>query len=207
VAFAALAAALFLVCCGRKADRGVETIVILPFENLAASPDFDWMGHGFSEALRLQLSGIPGRRPLAVAALRDTPATGPGRIVHGYFSVEGGRLSVHADVEDRATRRVVQTVAVTGPLAEGMLPLARAVAHRIDANARELPARNSDAFRAPRTANSIVPSRPTRISAPHIWPGRRFWRRAAIARAQCRCSRRRASTRRGSTDWNATGWN
>lgn len=122
--------------------------MIPPFENLAASPDFDWMGHGFSEALRLQLAGIPGRRPLAVAALRDAPATGPGRIVHGYFCVEGGRLRVHADVEDTATRRMVQRVAVAGPLAGGMLPLARAVAHRIDANARELPAGNADAFRA-----------------------------------------------------------
>lgn len=139
---------LLAVSCGREADRGIRTIAILPFENLAGTQDLAWMSRGFSEAVRLQLAGTSRFQPLAIAALRDAPSSGATRILHGYLSAVSGRLRVQADVEDTATHRMVETVGVTGPLAEGMLPLARAVAHKIDAGARELPTRNAVAFRA-----------------------------------------------------------
>ncbi len=144
----ALLPLLLAVSCSRQEDHGIRTIAILPFENLAGTPDLAWMSRGFSEAVRLQLAGTSRFQPLSTAALRDAPSSGATRILHGYLSAVSGRLRVQADVENTATHRMVETVAVTGPLAEGMLPLARAVAHKIDASARELPTRNAEAFRA-----------------------------------------------------------
>lgn len=144
----ALLPLLLAVSCSREEDRGAGTIAVLPFENLGGAQDLAWMSRGFSEAVRLQLAGGSRFHPLSISALRDAPSSGASRILHGYLSAVAGRLRVQADVENTATHRMVERIGVTGPLAEGMLPLARAVAHKIDAGARELPTRNAEAFRA-----------------------------------------------------------
>jgi tetratricopeptide (TPR) repeat protein len=139
---------LLLVSCGREASRDVEAIAVLPFENLAAAPELDWMVRGFPEAVRLQLAGTARSRPLAVSSLRDVPSTGATRTLHGYFTAAGGRLSLNADLEDVASLRMVKAASASAALSEGMLPLAREVARAIDPNARELPTKNTGAFRA-----------------------------------------------------------
>jgi tetratricopeptide (TPR) repeat protein len=106
------------------------------------------MSRGFSESLRLELLGTARSRPLAIGALRDVPASGALRVVHGYYSAAGGRLSVHANIEDFATHRMERTLSFSGALAEGMLPLAREIAREIDTEARELPTRSEAAMRA-----------------------------------------------------------
>jgi tetratricopeptide (TPR) repeat protein len=142
-----LAAALLLAGCGRQQDRTVRTIAILPFDNLA-SADLDWMSRGFPVSLRLQWAGTERTRPVVVAALRDVPASGSTRIAHGYFSAAGGRLSVHVEIENTATRRMESVFALSGPVSGGILPLSREIARRIDPAARELPTGNAEALHA-----------------------------------------------------------
>ncbi len=143
----ALAAAVLFNGCSRDGERGLRTVALPPFENLAPA-DLDWMSRGFSECLRLQLSGTVRTRPVTVAALREVPATGAVRVVHGYFSVAGGRLTVRADIEDTATHRMERNIAASGPLSAGMLPIARDLARAMDASARELPTRSAEAIHA-----------------------------------------------------------
>jgi tetratricopeptide (TPR) repeat protein len=143
----ALASALLLAACTRQEDRTVRTVALLPFENLAPA-ELEWMSRGFSESLRLQLAGTAHTRPLALAALRDVPASGATGIIHGYFSLAAGRLSVHAEVENTATHRMESVIALNGAVSGGILPLSREIARRIDPGARELPTKNADALRA-----------------------------------------------------------
>ncbi len=146
-ALPALAAALLLTACSGRESTGIRAVGILPFENLAAS-DLDWMGRGFGESLRLQLAGTPRTQPVALGALRDAPGSGAGLVVHGYFSVQGGRLDVRADIEDLSTHRMTNRIAVSGPVSGGMLPLSREIALKIAADARTLPTRSETALRA-----------------------------------------------------------
>ncbi|HVX66985.1 MAG TPA: tetratricopeptide repeat protein [Bryobacteraceae bacterium] len=142
-----LAAVLLLGACNRQQDRTVRNVALPPFENLS-SPELDWMSRGFSELLRLQLVGTARTRPLAIAALRDVPGSGATRIVHGYFSVAAGRLRVHAEIEETATHRMETVIALDGAVADGIVPLSREIARRIDPAAREVPTKSTAALRA-----------------------------------------------------------
>lgn len=134
-----------LLSCSRDESRRAGLVAILPFENLTADPQLDWMAHGFAEAVALQLAGTPRSMPLVVGALRDVPATGATRILHGYFSdAGGGRFSVNADLEDAGARRIVKAFSASG----AMLPAAREVARAIDPGARELPTKDAGAMRS-----------------------------------------------------------
>lgn len=143
----ALIASVLVVSCSRK-DRGAQRIAILPFENLAAAPDLDWMSRGFAEAIRLQLAGSPRIEPVLISSLREAPAVGASEVLEGYFSVYGGRLRVEAVLQDAVRVRAVGTVRASGRAAGDLLPLARSIAREIDFRVRPLPTNSPQAFRA-----------------------------------------------------------
>jgi tetratricopeptide (TPR) repeat protein len=140
----ALLASILLASCSRGGRR-VERIAILPFDNLAAAPEFAWMSRGLAEAVRLELAGVPGIEPVWIPARRDVPSVGATRVLEGYFAVRGGRLRVHAVIEEAAPVRVRRDLAAGG---EGVLPLAQSIARQIDPAARPLPTANAEAFRS-----------------------------------------------------------
>lgn len=142
-----LLAAVFSVSCASSKPQGVERIAILPFENLSARADVAWMSRGFAEALRLSLAGSSSHQAFYVGALRDVPATGAASVVQGYFSTEGAVLRVHAVMENVESRRMALTADVTGAEAEGMLPLAEAVARKLDYDSRPAATLKAEAFR------------------------------------------------------------
>ncbi|MGE5646894.1 MAG: hypothetical protein ACM336_13995 [Acidobacteriota bacterium] len=142
----ALAAAALAVClsCGREERGRAGIVAILPFENLAGDPQLDWMGRALADAVGLQLAGTPHSTPLVAGALREVPATGAARTLHGYFSAGGGHLRVNADLEDARTGRVVKAMSARGEL----LAAAREIARAIDPEARELPTKSLGAMRS-----------------------------------------------------------
>jgi tetratricopeptide (TPR) repeat protein len=135
------------VSCSRETTQ-VQTVAILPFENLAAAPELDWLSRGLAEALRLQLSGAPRIDAVLVQARRDVASAGATQMIEGYFSVRGGRLEVHAVVEDAARVRTVKTAEANGAASGNALLLARSLAQAIEPGARPLPTNNVEAFRA-----------------------------------------------------------
>jgi tetratricopeptide (TPR) repeat protein len=132
--------------CARQGPQGALRLAILPFENLSGDPELDWMRRGFPEVIRLQLTGVPGTNPATLLSLRDAPASGATRLVHGYFQQYRGRLQVHAGVEDARTHRTLETIYATAP-AGGFVAAAATLSEQLDAAARPPGTRNPDAVR------------------------------------------------------------
>ncbi len=136
-----------LLCACSKDQRVTRKIAILPFENLSASPDLQWAGRAFAEVVAAQLTGCPDADPAVAPSLREAAASGASGIVHGYYSLVGGRLRVQAVLENTATRRITETASAAG--APGaILELAGAVARQIDPRVRPFSTASEAALRA-----------------------------------------------------------
>lgn len=70
------------------------------------------------------------------------------RFVHSYFFLDGSRLQLRGTVEDAATHKTVQTVALTGPLSGGILPLVNQMAKQLNGAAAAFGTASAAAFQA-----------------------------------------------------------
>ncbi len=137
---------LLLAGCSKQRPLS-QKIAILPFENLSADPELDWMAMGFPEILKAQLTGTPNIDPVSLTSLRDAPASGARTVLQGYFSVVSGKLRVEAVLLDAAANRTEKTASATGPR-NGIFPIANTIATKIDPNARPFSTGNETALRA-----------------------------------------------------------
>ncbi len=130
-----------------KQRPAVQKIAILPFENLSADPQLDWVGAALPEILAAQLTGGPGIDPVSLKSLRDAPAAGVSAVLQGYFSVASGRLRVEGVLQDAATNRTEKSISAGGSR-DAVLEIAGSIARQIDPNARAFSTRNQAALRA-----------------------------------------------------------
>lgn len=163
---------LILVCllvllsaCSRDNSRALPQIAVLRFENLSGDPSLDWMGRGFSEILTGQLQGSPLRYAIDWRALHAFDASlgsrryapgvsaestnalvaGANGIVYGYFSVVNQTLRVTAVQEDLATHKMARIASASGPLQDGIFPVAGAIARQLGGE-RNFGTRNQQAL-------------------------------------------------------------
>ncbi len=130
-------------------------MAVLRFENLEPGNDSDWIGRALSEEVSGQLEGtrhnavIPfATLHLLDAALGPRPVSSPGvsaerpaaigaganRIINGFYTVRGNRLSVTAVQENPETRKGAPPFTVSGAV-DDVLHLADEVARNIDEEA------------------------------------------------------------------------
>jgi len=137
------ALALLLASACSRGPSGVRRIAILPFENLSADARFEWAGRALAEVVASQIIGSPDAHAIRVSALRDVPLDASA-VLHGYFSIAGGKLRVDAVLEDVRTHRTLKTAAAAGEL----LPVAGSIARQLDPHARPYSAPSETALRA-----------------------------------------------------------
>jgi tetratricopeptide (TPR) repeat protein len=162
--------ACLLVCltnCTRQSSFSPR-MAVLRFENLSGDPALDWMGRGFSEIVSGELEGSPQRYVVQWRALHSLdasfgkrPAAAPGisaertealmadadEILYGDFSVVRGLLRATVTQEDTDTRKTVRVISATGPLGDGIFPVAGALARQLG-QTRPFGTRNPQALRA-----------------------------------------------------------
>ena len=147
-----LALALSLTACARRdTQQTLPQLAILRFENLSPDPSLDWMGRAFPEILSDELRGSPqryildwralhsfdtslGKRPNAPGVSAERTAAlvaGANEIVYGEFSVIAGVLRATATEESLATHKMVQVASASGPAANGIFPVADALARQL----------------------------------------------------------------------------
>ena len=131
-------------------------MAVLRCENLTGDASLDWMGRGFSEILRIGLSGSPSVNVVRLGTLRTvgralgpTPPQAPGisaerqaavaagatRAVYCYCTQTGGRLQLSAVMEDLIALRSLQAVEEQGEPRD-FLPIAGRVAQRLGVQGR-----------------------------------------------------------------------
>jgi tetratricopeptide (TPR) repeat protein len=129
----------------------VPQVAVLRFENLSAEASLDWMARGFAEILSGELQGSPQRYAIQYGALHsfdaslgarpDAPgvstestgalAAGANQLVYGDFWVADGALHAAATEEDLATHKMVRVASASGPLRDGIFPVADALARQL----------------------------------------------------------------------------
>lgn len=136
-----------LLCACSKDQRATRKLAVLPFENLSADQELQWVGRALAEVVTAQLTGCPDTDPAVAPSLREAAALGSSGIIQGYYSIVGGRLRIQAVLENTATRRIARTASAAG--APGaLLELAGAVARQIDPQARPFSTASDAALRA-----------------------------------------------------------
>ena len=113
--------AVHVACTSRQASP-VEILAILPFENLSPDPSSDWFSKAGASALAAELAPSKNFHILFAASRRDATAARATRLLTPYFTVGNGSIEIHASLEDARARNIAQ-VSVTGPPADGFLPL------------------------------------------------------------------------------------
>ncbi|HTM47913.1 MAG TPA: hypothetical protein VL285_04510 [Bryobacteraceae bacterium] len=136
---------------------------MLRFENLTGNDALDWIGRGAARQVAAAVNGATAAdSPWTSAERERAVASGVTRILHGYLSKWGGRLRLHAELEDAAAHQSVQSADASGPISAGVAPLARDVARQLDPGARSSFAGNDTALAA--YVNGIESPDPSRAA-------------------------------------------
>ncbi len=143
-------------------------LAVLRFENLSGDPALDWMGRGFSEIISGELEGSPqryviqwralhsldaalGKRPAAAPGISaertEALAAGADEILYGDFSVVRGLLRATVTQEDTVRRKTVRVISASGPLGDGIFPVAATLARQLG-QTHTFGTRNPQALRA-----------------------------------------------------------
>ncbi len=109
-------------------------------ENLSQDPALDWEGHIASFILTSDLSGIAH-----LAASNNEPHAN--RELRGYYTLEQGRLVVHATLQDPQQPRTLQVIVREGPKEAGIVPLLDEVAKAVNPRAHPFPSPDQAALR------------------------------------------------------------
>lgn len=113
----------------------LPSVAVLPFDNLTADPELDWLRHGLPEMLVtdlsqshslrvmgtdrvhsiLERSGLGGETDMAAVDVRAVGReAGVGMLIVGSFVRAGGELRIDARVEDAASSEVLASERVSG---------------------------------------------------------------------------------------------
>jgi len=136
--------------------RRPHVIAVLPFKNLKADKETDWVGAGAAETVTTKLVGVPGilaverteiQKVLAEQTFRNSdfadPATavkvgrllGAGRIVVGTFVRDSGNDIFNVRVVDVETAQILNAVSLAGKatgIFEALTKLAESVVESFD---------------------------------------------------------------------------
>jgi Flp pilus assembly protein TadD len=138
-----------LVSCSRERKSAggtqVKRIGILAFENLSSDASLDWMGRAVSTVISSQLSGQRSVMALDLQNFRDADTARVTELVQGYYTTEGDRLHLTAQVRNPSALKNTKTVSVTGNRISGLLPLVDQLARQIDSAAHPYSTRNEQA--------------------------------------------------------------
>ena len=140
---------------------------MLRFENLSGDLSIDWMGRAAPEVVAFELTGANTLHVITLGALHgldrvlgSRPASAPGistevseamaagatRVLHGQISRPGDRLRIDATLYNARAQRVERTVAVDGPAAGGILPLADSLVKQLGGGVRPFDTRSEIAL-------------------------------------------------------------
>lgn len=117
-------------------DRGSQTLLIMPFENTSNSPAIEWIGESFPEVMGSRLNSsfmfVVSRsdRLLAFDRIGLPAAAKPSRattyqvaqeldaddVLVGDYSLDGAKLTVHAQVMDVSRLRLSPMLSESGPI-------------------------------------------------------------------------------------------
>jgi tetratricopeptide (TPR) repeat protein len=137
---------LTLAGCAREA-AGPSRLAVVPFENQSSDSELDGAGRGAAAALVYDLAGAPNLYAETVQSINGAYDMHASRVLEGYFSENGGQVELHATVEDARLSKTIDSIALKGSAAEGVLPLLNQLARRLSSQAREIEAGSPGAFR------------------------------------------------------------
>ncbi len=106
------------------------------------------MRRALSGALASDLAGLPNLYARTVDSFDRAYAIQASHVFTGYFVETNGRLEMHAEVLDVASKKTVASFEAAGPVAEGAIALANQLAKRLNPAARAFPTKDEAAFRA-----------------------------------------------------------
>jgi tetratricopeptide (TPR) repeat protein len=140
---------IFTAACGGNKATTQGRPVILRFENLSGNPAFDWMERGAGRQIGAQLKAgaTSADSPNRSAEREQAIVAGSKRMLHGYLSQSGGRLRLHAELEDAASGKFPRSAESAGPVEAGLVPLANAVARQLEPDASFGGAKNDAALK------------------------------------------------------------
>jgi tetratricopeptide (TPR) repeat protein len=133
--------------CARHAGEAPVRLAVAEFENLGSNLELDWMRRGLSSAVVSDLAGSPAIYAQVVDSVNSAYTMQATRVLEGYFYENGGRLEIRATVEELGTRTAAGNFEVSGPAAQGPLPLVNELAKKVSAGARSFQTTNASAFR------------------------------------------------------------
>jgi len=134
--------------CNRSRRPSVERLAVTAFENLGSDSKLDWLGRAASSALVYDLAPA---RDLFAESVDSVPAAlsvQASRALEAYFSQRNGQLTLHATLENLGKTKTLASYELSGPAAEGVLPLVNRLAKLLSGSARAFGTANPDAFRS-----------------------------------------------------------
>lgn len=144
---------IFVICiavagCGARQQRPVERLAVPAAENLSGDPRFDWVGFAVSAIVAGRLSGSPSLNAIRTVRSREAAAVRATRVLHGYYDVSAGRLSLRFVLEDLDTNRTLLAAKREGAYPAGVIELAGEVVSAIAEPVREFGSGNIEAVQA-----------------------------------------------------------
>ncbi|MCS7025125.1 MAG: tetratricopeptide repeat protein [Bryobacteraceae bacterium] len=147
---AAVVAVLLCATSGCKArvERPFDRIAVPPLENLSFDRSHDWLG--VIAPFVISAATVGAERVLAVRldSDRDLAAARATQVLRGYYQIEGGKLRIHAVVQDLSSNRVIGQYTQLGEEKANPLPLLLAVGQALSGKARPLASQDVEAWRA-----------------------------------------------------------
>jgi Flp pilus assembly protein TadD len=125
----------------------VERLAILPLENLGSDVFGDWAGRAAAAAIVYDLAGAKRVYAQTLDSLAAAESMQASLAFEGYFLARNGRLEIRATVEDLRTSRTMQSLSLSGPVAEGFVPLVNQLSRALSPEARPFGTNSPDAFR------------------------------------------------------------
>jgi tetratricopeptide (TPR) repeat protein len=126
----------------------VERLAIAPFENLSSDSKMDWADRVIASTLVYDLAPAADVYVESVDSVSGAFNAQASRLLEGYFSERNGQLKMTATLENLGKTKTLASFELSGPAAEGLLPLLNQLAKRLNGSARPFGTRSLEAFRA-----------------------------------------------------------
>ncbi len=134
--------------CSRGRQPAVERVAIAGFENLSSTTKLNWASRAIAAGVAYDLAPSPELHAQTVDSTSGAYTAEASEMLEGYFSENGGQLSMTATLENLAKTKTVASFELRGPAAEGVLPLVNQLAKRLSTAARPFGTNKEEAFRA-----------------------------------------------------------
>lgn len=123
-------------------------LAVVAFENLSSDANLNWGGRAAAATLVYDLAPTAELHAQMAEGISGALATSASEMLEGYYSERNGRVEMAATLEDLERTTTIASYELSGPAAEGLLPLLNQLAKRISPTARRFGTSNPEAFRA-----------------------------------------------------------